>query len=239
MSSSRHRGRNDVTFAATSSDPIVDVSRRAVLAGTAATTAVAAALPLAGSAYAQAADPKTDMVPFLLLSAALTGVHVAILAPEFSADKNDILNSDPGVDPIKVKDDYFVFINAADKTSSFGKLMQIARDHRQSAEQILNAVQASDDNVKFLARSIALLWYLGSWYEPDDLKKNAAPGTAAFIPSQVVSARGYTQGLVWQIAQAHPMGFSNLQFGYWSREPVDPNDQTVRSDLGFITATIP
>jgi hypothetical protein len=35
------------------------------------------------------------------------------------------------------------------------------------------------------------------------------------------------------------MGYSNLQFGYWSREPVDPNDQNVRSDLGFITPTIP
>jgi hypothetical protein len=53
----------------------------------------------------------------------------------------------------------------------------------------------------------------------------------------VVSATAYTQGLVWLIAQAHPMGYSNLQFGYWSREPVDPNDPT--SPFGFITATIP
>jgi len=36
------------------------------------------------------------------------------------------------------------------------------------------------------------------------------------------------------------MGFSNLQFGYWSREPVDPNDPNEKaSPPGFITATLP
>jgi hypothetical protein len=59
------------------------------------------------------------------------------------------------------------------------------------------------------------------------------------LESQVVSATAYTQGLVWQIVQAHPMGYSNLQFGYWSRLPLDPNDQNARSDLGFITQTLP
>jgi hypothetical protein len=209
-----------------------------MLAGTAATTA-AAALPLAGSVYAQAADPKQDMVPFLLLSTALTGVHVATLAPEFTPDKTDILKSRAGIDPINVKDDYFKFINTADKTASFGKLLQIARDHPNSASDILTAVATAGDDAKFLARSIVLLWYLGSWYEPDDLKKNATPGTRALVGSQVVSANGYTQGLVWQIAQAHPMGYSNLQFGYWSRNPNDPNDPANRSNLGLITPTIP
>jgi hypothetical protein len=86
-----------------------------------------------------------------------------------------------------------------------------------------------------------LLWYLGSWYKPEDL---ANPPTDRPIPSQVVSAKAYTQGLVWQIVQAHPMGYSNVQFGYWSREPFDPNDPNEKapapgSSLGFITATLP
>ena len=137
-----------------------------------------------------------------------------------------------GVDPINVKNDYFKWVNAHD-AATFGKLLQIAKDHRQSATEIIAAVNAGDDT-KFLARSIALLWYLGSWYKPEDLKANSVPGARAFISSQVVSAKAYTQGLVWQIAQAHPMGYSNLQFGYWSREPVDPNDKS--SPLGFIIA---
>ncbi|MEI9922284.1 MAG: hypothetical protein WDN50_00715 [Bradyrhizobium sp.] len=211
-----------------------EVSRRTMLAGAMATTAVAAAGPI-DTVYAQDADPKQDMVAFLLLSSALTGVHVVNLAPEFGA-KPDILKSDPGVDPIQVKDNYFGFAKNKNPTL-FGKLLQIAKDHPLSAPDIINAVNANDDT-KFMARSIVLMWYLGSWYDPNDLRSKAA-GSKDFLKSQVVSATAYTQGLVWQIAQAHPMGYSNLQFGYWSREPVDPNDQNVRSDLGFITPTIP
>jgi len=178
------------------------------------------------------------MMAFLVLSSALTGVQISSLAPEFDKkSKPDILDADPGVDPFNIKRDYFSWINAR-AAPTFEKLLQIARDHRQSPPDIVTAVNAADDT-KFLARSIVLLWYLGSWYGPDDLKKNAEPGTRALIASQVVSAKAYTLGLVWQIVQAHPMGYSNLQFGYWSREPVDPNDQNVRSDLGFITPTIP
>jgi hypothetical protein len=240
MSTSRHHERNRVPPGAADHDQVGEVSRRTMLAGTVATTAVAAVAPIAGSAYAQGGDAnsKQDMMAFLLLSAALTGVHVAILAPEFDrTGEPDILEADPGVDPINVKNDYFKWINASDG-ATFGKLLQIAKDHRQSAPDIINTVSASDDT-KFLARSIVLLWYLGSWYKPGDLKENSAPGARALLESQVVSAKAYTQGLVWQIAQAHPMGYSNLQFGYWSRPPVDPNDQNARSDLGFITQTIP
>lgn len=219
-----------------------EVSRRTVLAGTAATTAAAATTSIATSAYADAPDPASpqDMMAFLLLSAALAGVHVVSLAPEFLFDPSkDLLDQTPTVDPFNIKDKYFQFINAADKTSSFAKLLQIAKDHRQSAAGIITAVNASDDNAIFLARSIVLLWYLGSWYKPDDLKRNANSGQRAFIPSEVVSARAYTLGLLWQIAQAHPMGYSNLQFGYWSRDPNDPNDSGDRSNLGIITPTIP
>jgi hypothetical protein len=239
--SPHHRDHHyDVAAGTNPPERVGDVSRRSLLAGTVATTAVATISPIAGSAYADAPDPSSpqDMMAFLLLSAALAGVHLATLAPEFSFDsKKDILDQKPTTDPFNVKNDYFKFINAADKTSSFGKLLQIARDHRHSAADIIAAVNGSDDHTKFLARSIVLLWYLGSWYEPDDLKSSA--GKRAFIGSRVVSAKAYTQGLVWQIAQAHPMGYSNLQFGYWSRDPNDPNDPSDRSNLGLITSTIP
>jgi hypothetical protein len=235
----RHDDRSD----ATRLEPESFVSRRRMLAGTVATTAAAAVAPIAGAAYAAGPDVSSpqDMMAFLLLSAALAGVHVVNLAPEFSQDiKKDILDQDPGVDPINVKNDYFRWINAHDSTSSFGKLLQIAKDNRQSGINIIAAVNASDDSAKFLARSIVLLWYLGSWYEPADLKANAAtPGTRAVTPSVVVSSKAYTQGLVWQIVGAHPMGYSNLQFGYWSRDPNDPNDAVQNSNFGVITATIP
>jgi len=235
--------RHDDPSGATRSEPDGSFSRRAMLAGTVAATAAAAVVPIASSAYAAGPDvnSKQDMMAFLLLSAALTGVHVVNLAPEFTLDpKKDILDQDPGVDPINVKNDYFKWIAANELTSSFGNLIQIAKDNRQSAIGILAAVNASDDDTKFLARSIVLLWYLGSWYKPGDLRANAAtPGTRAPTPSVVVSSKAYTQGLVWQIVGAHPMGYSNLQFGYWSRDPNDPNNPAEKSNRGVITATIP
>jgi hypothetical protein len=188
-----------------------------MVAGTVATTAVAAVLPLANSAYAQGAN--TDMMAFLLLSEALTGVNRQTLAPELT-EKSPLLDSDPGVDPINIKNEYFDWIKGHDPTSSFGKLLQLVKDNRQSLADIIPKVNGSPDNMKFLARSIVLLWYLGAWYKPDDLKNKVAR-------PQVVSPNAYTQGLVWQIAGAHPMGYSNLQFGYWSRDPHDPNAQNL------------
>ncbi|MFZ0151416.1 MAG: hypothetical protein WBG18_19080 [Xanthobacteraceae bacterium] len=193
-----------------------EVSRRAIVAGTVAMTAVAAVPPLTDAAYAESAEgPDADMMAFLLLSEALTGVSRQTLAPELVENKSEILNSDPGIDPINIKNAYFAWINANDATSSFGKLLQLAKDNRQSLGDIIPKVNGSAEDIKFLARSIVLLWYLGSWYKPDDLKNNVAS-------PKVVSPKAYTQGLVWQIAGAHPMGYSNLQFGYWSRDPHDP-----------------
>jgi hypothetical protein len=214
--------------------PAGKISRRAMVAGMVATTAVAAVLPLSNSAFAQTSDQE-DMMLFLLLSAALTGVDIQTLAPEFSRGSGDILSADPGIDPINIKSAYFrQAANAPGTAAAFAKLLQIAKENRLSQDNIIAKVNASDDT-KFLARSIVLLWYLGSWYEPGDLKKAAdSPGSIdGPITQRVLSAKAYTQGLVWQIAGAHPMGYSNLQFGYWSRYPHDLNSVDLFSPAKF------
>jgi hypothetical protein len=241
MSTSRHHDRNQTGPSAPDEKQAGEVSRRTILAGAVATAAAVGASDMPACAHAASPDSREDMMAFLVLSAALTGFHVSNLAPEFlqtdpAKKLLPILEADPGTDPINVKNDYFKWVNASN-AATFEKLLQIARDHSASIPEIIAQVNASDDT-KYLARSIVLLWYLGSWYKPEDLKSSLDPKAPRVpIPSQVVSAKAYTQGLVWQIAQAHPMGYSNLQFGYWSREPVDPNDKT--SPLGFITTTIP
>ena len=238
MSMSPDQGHNRTASVVANDEQSGQVSRRAMLAGAVATTAAAAVGASDIPAYARTADPNAgpEMMAFLVLSHALTGIKLSSLAPEITVNTVDVLQSDPGVDPFNIKNDYFNWINAC-AAPAFERLLQIAKDHPKSTTDIIDAVNAGDDT-KFLARSIVLLWYLGSWYKPEDLKKSLAPGAPRVpIPSQVVSAKAYTLGLVWQIAQAHPMGYSNLQFGYWSREPVDPNDKN--SPLGFITATIP
>ena len=69
---------------ATHSEHDGSFSRRAMLAGTVAATAAAAVAPISGSAYAAGPDVSSpqDMMAFLLLSEALTGVDKLLLAPE-------------------------------------------------------------------------------------------------------------------------------------------------------------
>ena len=83
---SPHHGRNRMATGATHHEQGGEVSRRAMLAGAAATTAVAAVGASEIPAYAHTADPNShqDMMAFLVLSAALTGIQVINLAPEFA-----------------------------------------------------------------------------------------------------------------------------------------------------------
>jgi hypothetical protein len=101
--------------------------------------------------------------------------------------------------------------------------LQIAADSQKlpaadRAQAIIDKVQATPDT-KYLARSIVLMWYLGAWYDPDHLRalvERPNPPPAKF---EVISPKAYTQGWALRVAQAHPMGFSEMQFGYWSRPP--------------------
>ena len=95
---------------------------------------------------------------------------------------------------------------------------------------MINKLQDREDT-KFLARSIVVMWYLGSWYDPADLKRLTEPNPPDFIPHQVISSKAYTQGWVWRVAQAHPMGYSEMQFGYWSRDPAPLDDFITRTKV--------
>ena len=207
------------------------LTRRTVIAGAIATSAAAAAAAIESPASARSVSPDTpqDMVAFLLLSAALTGVRPTSLEPEFQPAKAgvDMLTSIPDPDPFDVERDYFKLVYSKD-AKTFEAMLQIAKDHRESAMDIIAAVN-KDEETMYLGRSLVLLWYLGAWYDPAKLKdaqtKAGAPKPEqVFLPFTVASPKAYTRGWLWKIAEAHPMGYSELQFGYWSRTPDDPND---------------
>jgi len=189
-------------------------TRRTVLAGAAAATAAISVGAVDSSASAQT---RQDMVSFVLLSAALTGIAELKLAPGF-----DLAKSEPGADPVNVKQEYFDWVNKR-RPAAFKRLLQIAADSQKlpaadRAQAIIDKVQATPDT-KYLARSIVLMWYLGAWYDPDNLRalvERPDPPPAKF---EVISPKAYTQGWALRVAQAHPMGFSEMQFGYWSRPP--------------------
>jgi Membrane bound FAD containing D-sorbitol dehydrogenase len=185
----------------------VTYTRRTLLAGAAAATAAATVATLSTSPPARAADPSSaqDMSDFVALSAALTGIMPTKLAP--------------AADPIDIKRDYFKLLNEK-QPAAFEKLLTIVRDNRNAPAQVIIDKVQSDPESNFLARSIVLMWYLGAWYDPADLKLLAGPPPPPpDISHKVISAKAYTQGWVWRVAQAHPMGSSDMQFGYWQRKP--------------------
>jgi hypothetical protein len=230
------------------------LTRRTVIAGAIATTAAAAAPAIDTPASARSANPdaQEDMVAFLLLSSALTGIIPARLVPEFTpaTAPTNILTSSADLDPINIKRDYFNLLYSKD-ARTFERMLQIASDNRDSAPDIITVVN-KDEETMYLGRSLVLLWYLGAWYDPAKLKdahtkanpkatdQNPEKPEQQFVPFTVASAKAYTQGWIWRIAEAHPMGYSNLQFGYWSRSPNDPNDFATkqatapRSPIDFI-----
>ena len=201
-------------------------TRRRVLAGAAAATAAMSVGAVDSPASAQT---RQDMVAFVLLSAALTGIAEEKLAPNFrrlpSPTNIDLEQSDPGSDPVDVKQEYFDWVNKRQQ-ATFRRLLQFAKDSRNAsdrAQAIIDKVQATPDT-KYLARSIVLMWYLGAWYDPDHLRalvERPNPPPAKF---EVISPKAYTQGWALRVAQAHPMGFSEMQFGYWSRPPSPRTD---------------
>ena len=192
-------------------------TRRKVLAGAAAATAAMSVGAVDGSASAQT---RQNMVAFVLLSAALTGITETKLAPGF-----DLAKSEPGSDPVDVKQEFFNWVNKR-RPAVLRRLLQIAADSQKlpaadRAQAIIDKVQATPDT-KYLARSIVSMWYLGAWYDPDHLRalvERPNPPPAKF---EVISPKAYAQGWALRVAQAHPMGFSEMQFGYWTREPDTP-----------------
>jgi hypothetical protein len=78
------------------------------------------------------------------------------------------------------------------------------------ANTLLEVSLATPSPQAQFCQAIVAMWYLGSWYPP--------PFQAGGL-QQVISAQAYTKSLAWNLAQAHPMGFSAFTFGYWSQPP--------------------
>jgi len=195
------------------------VTRRTVLTGAAAATAAAtvgAALDTPARAHSVDVNSREDMELFVSLSSALTGIPATKLAP--------------GSDPVNVKREYLTRANER-CPAALENLLRLARKNRDAPDRIIDALKFDDDDknktpsdveAKYLARSIVLMWYLGAWYEPTELqalRKDLAKDPTRSPKFEVVSPKAYTQAWALRVAQAHPMGFSEMQFGYWTRPP--------------------
>jgi hypothetical protein len=191
---------------------MTDLTRRKMLSVAAASAA--SAMSTTSFPTPAAADDTADLALFVRLSAALTGIAESKLAP--------------AVDPVQVKNDYFKQAKGEppdQPNPAFARLLDVARNAPNMAAAAEAIMNNADPTIKYLGRSIILAWYLGSWYDPDVLRvyDTQKPQPFPVPPLKVVSPKAYTQGWSTRVAQAHPMGYSELRFGYWAQDafPLD------------------
>ena len=190
---------------------MTDFTRRTVVTGAAAATAATAIATVPVSA--QTDDDAND---FLAVSEVLTGVKKGSLAPR--------------VDPIKINLTYFHQAQSdPDFQAAFQQLLKAYRDNKDKKPQEIADIllNGSGPDIRYLARNIIVAWYLGAWCKKKDLNtydRKPLAGSPVALPRDqmvpaVISAPAYTQGWAWRVAQAHPMGYSDLRFGYWADPP--------------------
>jgi hypothetical protein len=162
---------------------------------------------------APASSDPNRVQDFLDMSAVLTGFQASTLAP--------------GLDPNNLKS---LFLATADSHAGSALVDQLLQQFRalkgtvtdqQLADSLLGVSENPVPSTALLARSIVKLWYVGSWYPLDSQSEN---------DGQVISMLAYTGGLVWKTAQAHPMGYSELKFGYWAKPPPALSEFGTRSE---------
>jgi hypothetical protein len=159
--------------------------------------------PTGGAASVQPAEAVVD--DFANMSAALTGFQPGFIRPF--------------LDPVDLAGTFYVFAVSQVGQTMMDALMSAfdalkaqtpALTPQQIADALLEVTSSTPSAQAQLCQSIVSMWYLGSWYPPPFQ-------TNGF--QQVISSQAYTKSLAWNLAQAHPMGFSAFTFGYWSQQP--------------------
>jgi len=146
-----------------------------------------------------------DLDNFVGLSAILTGFSADDLNPQFSPQ------------PVAVE-----YLQTLQAKVAAPLVTQLLTTYQTIAAQFPAAEQPAQVQVQILtdpqmgpvARNIIRMWYLSIWYNGYD----TGPVTG-FSPGTVVSSNAYTKGLAWDAMQAHPMGYSEMHYGYWATPP--------------------
>ena len=149
------------------------------------------------------------MQNFIGLSAVLTGFNASVIAPD--------------LDPVNIKAEYLPFfinkVGAGLTEQIFATFASLSAqtNPKLTDQQIGQAMLDPSNGADFVlaCRKLIFMWYSGAW-------PTLIPATAtepATTVSDIISAKSYTCGLVWQVMQAHPMGDSNYRYGYWAKPP--------------------
>lgn len=142
---------------------------------------------------------------FMELSALLTGIYKIVNDPE---DKQLNLN-------VSTADEYLRRL-----TGEFPERLPKLLDAYQRLASIVPKPAIDDELLtklraepeftdhKFVAKQIVNIWYI-SQFSTDEKDPSGS----------VVDGGFYERGLVWSIVKAHPIGYSDRPFGYWTKQP--------------------
>lgn len=150
------------------------------------------------------AASATRVANFAAMSAALTGFSLDTISPDL--DVTDLKSA---------------YLHTADHNGQGQEVDRLisqflgmkSKTSQEIADALLDETKQPADLIA-AARHILEMWYLGTW--------NGA----------VVSSNAYIGGLAWQAAQAHAMGYSEWEFGYWAQEPPPLADFGVQVSKG-------
>lgn len=157
---------------------------------------------------------SSNLDNFVGLSSALTGIPTARLAPQ--------------IDPVELPPIFLDYVTPRITPDVLNTLLtqyaDLAADNTppdKIAQKVLDiSASPTVPPTVLAARAIMKLWLLGVWYQPYDA------GSFKKGDSTVVSDQAYIHSWAWKIAQAHPMGSSEMFFGYWNSEPPSLKDYT-------------
>ena len=71
-------------------------------------------------------------------------------------------------------------------------------------EKLKAEPEFADPEVLFVAKQIVNIWYFSQFNTPS---------------GSMVDGGLYERGLVWPLIKAHPIGYSDQAFGYWTKKP--------------------
>ncbi|HZT59822.1 MAG TPA: hypothetical protein VFA21_14520 [Pyrinomonadaceae bacterium] len=155
---------------------------------------------------------NTDLDNFVGLSAILTGFSASDLNPPLSPQ------------PVAVE-----YLRTLKSKVDAALVSQLLTTYQTIAAQFPSDEQPAEVQSQILAdpqmgpvaRNVIRMWYLSIWYD-------GYTGTVTgFSPGTVVSSNAYTKGLAWEAMQAHPMGYSEMHYGYWAEPPVADDSTNV------------
>ena len=100
-------------------------------------------------------------------------------------------------------------------------------------EEQLRLRVMDDPDLGPLARNLAVLWYTGGWVQlPADWRQRH--GASSLDSDRLLSARSWTEGLMWPAIGAHPTGAKAPGFASWVGPPTLGDQRVTRVDCDVL-----